>query len=85
MSNPNQCFTTGAHIQPFWNKEILRWQWVVVEFEDDTFKDGDFIEPDVVASSVETLLNKFSDNPPTPDSKLVEIFNKVMGNLELDA
>jgi hypothetical protein len=32
-------FTTGAHLEP---RQLAngRWAWVVVEFEDDTFKDG---------------------------------------------
>jgi len=41
-------FTTGAHIQPLKivdNKGNEKWFWVVNEFVDDTFSDGQVLNP----------------------------------------
>lgn len=51
MSKPSlfsTVFTTGAFITPVLIED--RWRWVVTEFEDDTFIDGNDVN--VVESSV---------------------------------
>lgn len=52
-------YTTGAHLRPA--KLIIegkeRWMWVVVEFEDGSFRDGDVYNPNVFCETKEELLN----------------------------
>jgi hypothetical protein len=38
-------YTTGAHLTPIFYRG--RWVWMVAEFEDDTFCDGECINPDI--------------------------------------
>ncbi|MDR0371877.1 MAG: hypothetical protein LBH80_08575 [Prevotellaceae bacterium] len=52
-------FTTGAHLQPIKiQKEDGReyWLWIVLEFVDDSFKDGEVYNPIESAESLEKLL-----------------------------
>lgn len=47
---------TGAHIEPI--KIGRKWYWVVTEFEDDTFEDGDCIDVRESAPTRERLTPK---------------------------
>ena len=54
-------YTTGAHLVPL---ELVqgkkkRYVWVVDEFYDDTYFDGDKCSPNVYANTIENLFNKF--------------------------
>lgn len=52
--------TTGAHLVPLEliHGEKRRYVWVVDEFYDDTYFDGDICSPNVYANTIENLLNK---------------------------
>lgn len=57
-SSENIIHTTGALLQPRkmtdkFGKEF--WAWIVVEFTDDCFKDGEVFNPQEVAESLECL------------------------------
>ncbi len=55
-------YTTGAHLVPMeirrGNK--IRYVWVVDQFDDDTYIDGDSCSPNVYANIKANLLNKTS-------------------------
>ena len=57
-----QAFTTGAYIVPKWIDGT--WVWVVDRFEDDTFLNGDYIDAQETASSVEGLYPSYEDERP---------------------
>lgn len=52
-------YTTGAHLVPI---ELLHgrkkmYVWVVDEFDDDTYFNGDICSPNLYANTIENLLN----------------------------
>ena len=52
-------FTTGAHLQPMKVKNDdgkEYWIWTVLEFVDDSFKDGEVYNPKETAENLEILL-----------------------------
>lgn len=49
-------FTTGAHIAPV--QINGKWRWIVTEFEDDTFVDGELVNPDSVADTEDGLIKE---------------------------
>ena len=54
-------FTTGAHLQPLKVKDEdgkESWVWIVSEFVDDSFKDGEVFNPKETAASLEVLLTE---------------------------
>lgn len=55
-------YTTGAHLVPMeirrGNK--IRYVWVVDEFDDDTYFDGDICSPNLYSNTIENLLNDSS-------------------------
>jgi len=53
-------FTTGAHLAPIVvTKEngTVVMMWVVQEFEDDSFQDGNYVSPKEAADNIEDLIN----------------------------
>jgi hypothetical protein len=58
-----QVFTTGAYLRPIKinTHHGERYVWVVDAFEDDTYLDGDYIDPDSTAKTIAGLVEKFSD------------------------
>jgi hypothetical protein len=54
-------FTTGAHLQPMKVKNEdgeEYWIWTVLEFVDDSFKDGEVFNSKETAKSLEILLTE---------------------------
>jgi hypothetical protein len=54
-------YTTGAHLQPMKirnNDGTECWIWAVLEFVDDSFKDGEAFNPQETANSLECLLTE---------------------------
>lgn len=52
-------YTTGAHLRPTkitYPNGREEWRWIVVEFEDDSFEDGDVFNPPESASTLKKLL-----------------------------
>ena len=54
-------FTTGAHIAPYQRKDA-KYVWVVTKFEDDTFFDGDCIDPDIISDTKDGLVNRICED-----------------------
>jgi len=54
-------FTTGAHIAPYQRKDG-KYVWVVTKFEDDTFMDGDCIDPDIISATQDELINRIGED-----------------------
>lgn len=53
--------TTGALLRPQKIFDMLGneiWSWVVIEFTDESFKDGKIYNPDETAESLENLLRE---------------------------
>ncbi|GEM_PF-709748 len=66
-------FTTGAYIQPFRivdDKGDERWFWVVNEFVDDTFLDGEVINPAENGSTKQELLDEMLDGSSKQDVRV---------------
>ena len=57
-------FTTGAFLKPIKLTEHGRdiWRWVVVSFEDDSYHDGELINPQTAATRADKLLEVFADD-----------------------
>ena len=54
----NTIFTTGAYLRPqkiVDTMGIEKWVWVITEFIDDSFKDGEVYNPSEVAGSHQEL------------------------------
>jgi hypothetical protein len=53
-------YTTGAHLVPMEIRrgKKIRYVWVVDQFDDDTYIDGDLCSPNVYANIKANLLNK---------------------------
>ncbi len=49
-------YTTGAFISPFFIKEENKWVWIVREFDDDTFCDGDLISPKEESEHIDDII-----------------------------
>ncbi len=58
ISSKDKIFATGVFLQPVKCKinEIEQWRWVAVGFEDDSFFDGEIINPNEYADDVEDLI-----------------------------
>lgn len=62
--NQETIFSTGVHLQSvecFINGK-KQWRWVAVGFEDDSFMDGEVINPVEYAKKQENLFDKFQYN-----------------------
>jgi hypothetical protein len=58
-------YTTGAFLRPIKTKNCNGedvWGWVVSEFTDDSYQDGEICNPNELAKSQETLLNCENDS-----------------------
>ena len=56
-------FTTGAYLRPqkiVDTMGIEKWMWVITEFTDDSFKDGEVFNPSEVADSHQELCRNFT-------------------------
>ena len=51
-------YTNGATLVPTQTKNG-EWVWMVAEFEDDSFVDGDIIDPLPVADTLDELLDYY--------------------------
>lgn len=53
-----QIFTTGVFLEPF--RTVVEgkkvWAWRATRFEDSSYKDGEYFNPDVTAKTKEELL-----------------------------
>ena len=51
-------FTTGAHLRPIWTTDTSGKRmlvWLVIEFVDNSFRDGEIFNPPEVGYSIEEL------------------------------
>lgn len=57
---PERIYTTGAFLQP----QLIdgTWLWVVVEFESDSFYDGDYISPQTEADTWQELAREYDED-----------------------
>ena len=57
-----EIFTIGAFCEPCkWTHPDtgkVHWRWMVRGFEDDSYMDGDYVDPAAIADTREELLNK---------------------------
>lgn len=58
ISSKDKIFATGVFLQPVkcTINEIEQWRWVAVGFEDDSFYDGDIINPVEYANDIDKLI-----------------------------
>jgi len=56
-TNKMVCYTTGAFIKPV-QDEHGNYFWAVIEFTDDTFMDGEYVNVHVHADGIDDLLIK---------------------------
>lgn len=54
-------YTNGAHIAPIKLEDGL-WHWIVMEFEDDSYMDGHYVETNEVAETEDGLILKDEDD-----------------------
>lgn len=54
MDANTQIFTTGAFLQP--TQINGTYYWIVIDFEDDSFLDGKYINPRICTEKVENLI-----------------------------
>lgn len=63
ISSKDTIFATGVFLQPLKcvvnNSE--QWRWVAVNFEDDSFFDGEAINPALSAKQIDNLAARFDD------------------------
>lgn len=61
--NP-QIYTTGAYLRPLQVKNTDGeefWIWTVEQFEDDTYKSGNIYNPNIIANSLEQLIEEITE------------------------
>jgi hypothetical protein len=58
FSDTDKIFATGVFLQPVkcTINNIEQWRWVAVDFEDDSFYDGEIINPNEYAERIEDLV-----------------------------
>ncbi len=58
LSDTDKIFATGVFLQPVkcTINNIDQWRWVAVGFEDDSFYDGEIINPNEFAGRMEDLI-----------------------------
>lgn len=62
-TNVAPIFTSGARCAPrkFTDPETgkTKWHWVVISFEDDSFMEGEYVNPAEIADSREELIKEY--------------------------
>lgn len=63
ISSNDKIFATGVFLQPVkcTINEIEQWRWVAVGFEDDSFFDGEVINPIEYANNINELVADFEE------------------------
>ena len=63
IKNQTTIFSTGVHLQVVECviNGIKQWRWVAVGFEDESFLNGETINPIEYAEKQENLVEKFQD------------------------
>ena len=58
ISKNTQIFATGVHLQAVecTINDIKQWRWVAVSFEDDSFMNGQIVEPIEYANEMAQLI-----------------------------
>lgn len=58
ISSKDKIFATGVFLQPIkcTINKIEQWRWVAVGFEDDSFLDGEIVNPNEYAESIKDLV-----------------------------
>ncbi|OQA90123.1 MAG: hypothetical protein BWY26_01474 [Elusimicrobia bacterium ADurb.Bin231] len=61
--NKTIIFSTGVHLQPIECviNEEKQWRWVAIGFEDESFLNGEAVNPIEYADRQENLVEKFKD------------------------
>lgn len=61
VSEKDKIFATGVFLQPVTCiiNGKAQWRWVAVGFEDDSFLNGETINPNEYAESIEGLITEF--------------------------
>ena len=61
ISSEDKIFATGVFLQPVKCSinGIEQWRWVAVDFEDDSFFDGEIINPIEYADDIKRLISDF--------------------------
>lgn len=52
-----QIYTTGAYLEPVQTRD-KKWRWVVVEFEGDSYMDGELVNPTEMADHKSEMIIK---------------------------
>lgn len=64
ISDTDTIFATGVFLQPVkcTINNIEQWRWVAVDFEDDSFYNGEIINPNEYADSINNMVVADTDN-----------------------
>lgn len=63
ISDTDKIFATGVFLQPV-NCKIdgkQQWRWIAVDFEDESYLDGEIINPNEYSDNIEGLVEDFED------------------------
>lgn len=63
ISSKDKIFATGVFLRPFkcTINKIEQWRWIAVNFEDDSFFDGNYVDPAEYADTLKDMLNPTED------------------------
>lgn len=63
LSDTDKIFATGVFLQPVkcTINNIEQWRWIAVNFEDDSFYDGETIIPNEYAERIEDLMTDLKE------------------------
>ena len=63
ITDTDKIFATGVFLQPVkcTINGMEQWRWIAVGFEDDSFLDGEIINPNEYADSIKKLTTDFEE------------------------